>query len=93
MTILFNNDSENLIHDYLNHTTTSTLPQAITQAGTSLGSGSLTAAALSRAAASWSGTVAQSNGATAVQLHSVASMLATLRAGDEGLAAQLGRIR
>lgn len=92
MTILFNNHSENLVHDYLDHTTSCALAQEISQVAHSLAPGSLTAAALSRAVGSWSGAIAQSNGATSEQLRSVASMLTALCNEDDGLAAQLGRI-
>lgn len=92
MTILFNNDSENLIHNYLDHTTSSTLAQQITHVTHNFSPGSLTGAALSRAVGSWSAAIAQSNAATAEQLQSVAAMLTRLRNDDDGLAAQLGRI-
>ncbi len=92
MTILFNNHSENLVHDYLDHTTSCALAREISQVAHNLAPGSLTAAALSRAVGSWSGAIAQTNGATSEQLRSVASMLTTLRNEDDGLAAQLGRI-
>ncbi|APT83506.1 cysteine desulfurase [Corynebacterium ammoniagenes DSM 20306] len=93
MNIFFNNDSENLLHDYLDLTTSSTLPQQIAQVVSHLGPGSLTAGALNRAADSWSRSVAHSTGATAEQLHSVTALLDSMREDDEGLAAHLGRLR
>ena len=92
MNIFFNNASENLVHDYLDLTTNSLLPQEIGQVADHLRPESLTAHALSNATTSWSRAVAQSTHACADQLHSVAAMLTRIRSDDNSLAAQLRRI-
>src|SRR5690625_3555308 len=84
--------SENLVHDYLDLTTNSLLPQEIGQVAHLLRPESLTAHALSSATTSWSRAVAQSTHACADQLHSVAAMLTRIRSDDNSLAAQLRRI-
>ncbi|MFH0411514.1 cysteine desulfurase [Corynebacterium sp. L4756] len=93
MTIQFNNDSENLIHDYLDHTTSSTLAQEIEQAANYLPSGSLTATSLTRALGTFAAAVQRSQGATAEQLRSLSSLLAVVREGDETLAQELRSVR
>ena len=89
MNIFFNNASENLVHDYLDLTTNSLLPQEIGQVAHHLRPDSLTAHALSSATTSWSSVIAQSTHACADQLHSVAAMLTRMRSDDNSLAAQL----
>lgn len=92
MNVFFNNASENLVHDYFDLTTDSSLPQEIAQVSSYLKPESLTARALSTAADSWSDVIAQSTNASADQLYSVAAMLTRMRSEDTEMSAQLRRL-
>src|SRR5699024_10011919 len=92
MNVFFNNASENLVHDYFDLTTDSSLPQEIAQVSSYLKPESLTARALSTAADSWSDVIAQSTNASADQLYLVAAMLTRMRREDTEMSAQLRRL-